>query len=82
MVLRQKGYLNSCSSVLHIDFLIGQFNQERILFNILLVCIFWILIIRHKFVFPIVVFRVLIKKNYTVCYLSRILDGQFLIPIA
>ena len=40
MVLRQNGCLNSCSCMLHVDFMIGQFNRERILFDIILVCIF------------------------------------------
>ena len=37
---RQKGCLNICSCMLHIDFLIGQLDRERNLFDILLVCVF------------------------------------------
>ena len=40
MVPRQRGCLNSCSCMLHIDFLIVQLDRERILFDILLVCVF------------------------------------------
>ena len=40
MVPRQKGCLNICSCMLHIDLLIGQLDQERILFDIFLVCVF------------------------------------------
>ena len=39
MVLHQNGFLNSCSCMFHIDVLIGQFDRERILFDILLVCV-------------------------------------------
>ena len=37
---RQRVTFNGCSCMLHIDFLIGQFDRERILFDILLVCLF------------------------------------------
>ena len=40
MVPRQKGCLNSCSCMLHTDILISQFDWERIMFDILLVCVF------------------------------------------
>ena len=39
MMLRQNGFLNSCSCMLHIGFSISQFDWERILFDILLVCV-------------------------------------------
>ena len=38
-VPRQKGCLNSSSCMLHIDFLVGQLDLERILFDIFLVCV-------------------------------------------
>ena len=53
MVQRQKCCFNGSSCMLHIDILVGQFDRERILFDI-----------------------------YYVCYLPRIVDDQFLIPIA
>ena len=40
MVPLHKCCLNSCSCMLHIDFLIGQFNRERMLFDIYLLCVF------------------------------------------
>ena len=40
MVPRQRGCLNICSRMLHIYLLIGQLDRERILLDILLVCLF------------------------------------------
>ena len=40
IVPHQKGCLKSCSCMLHIDFLIGKYDRERILFDILFVCVF------------------------------------------
>ena len=40
MVPRQKGCLNICAGMLHIDFLIVQLDRERVLFDILLICVF------------------------------------------
>ena len=37
---RQKGCFNGFSCMLHLHFLIGQFDRERILFDIPLVCVF------------------------------------------
>ena len=33
MLLCHKGYLNGCSYMLHIYFLIGQFDRERIMYS-------------------------------------------------
>ena len=49
--------------MLHIDFLIGQFDWGRILFDILLVCVFYRLVISHKFVFPLHVYSDVVIKN-------------------
>ena len=62
MVSRHKCCLNSCSYMLHIDFFIGQFDRERILFDILLVCVFYMLGIRHKFVFLLPVYSDVVIK--------------------
>ena len=67
--------------MLHIVFLIGQFDLESILFDILLVCVFYMLLIHHKFVSPTGVFQCIDLKNNSVSYLPRIDDGQFMIPI-
>ena len=40
IVPRQNGCLNCFSCMLHIDNLIGQLDRERIMFDILLVCVF------------------------------------------
>ena len=40
MVPRYKGCLNSCTCMFHLDFFIGQFDRKRILFDILLLCVF------------------------------------------
>ena len=39
IVPRQKACLNILSCMFHIDFLFGQLDRERILFDILLVCV-------------------------------------------
>ena len=40
IVPRQRGCLNICSCMLHIDFLIGQLDRGHTMFNISLVCVF------------------------------------------